>query len=59
MNVTERLKNWIETLDEVQLKNIVLALTEFAIDSEEVSFYETTLKPYYSNSGENLDGTED
>jgi len=50
MDRTERLKNWIKTLDETQLKNIVLELTEFAIDSEEVSFYDYTLKPYWSNT---------
>lgn len=59
MTREKRLKNWIKTLNKEQLKTIVLELTEFAIDSEEVSFYDDTIKPYWSNTGENLDGTED
>ncbi len=54
----KRLKNWVSTLDKKQLKKIVLELTEFAIVSEEVSFYKTSRVPYWSNSGETLDGTE-
>jgi len=59
MTRKERLKEWIKTLTEEQKDKIILDLTDFAIDAEEVSFYEGCYNPYYSNSGENLDGTED
>ena len=58
MNRTERLKVWVETLNEEQLKSIVLELTDFAIDSEYVNFYEDSKVPYYVYDGDTLDGTE-
>lgn len=58
MNRTERLKVWVETLNKEQLKNIVLELTDFAIDSEYVNFYEESKVPYWDASGDTLDGTE-
>lgn len=58
MSRKERLKEWIKTLNEEQKDNVILNLTDFAIDAEEVSFYGTSKVPYYSNSGENIDGTE-
>lgn len=58
MNRRERLQEWINTLDVIQMSRMILELTEYAIDSEEVGFYETSEKPYWENTGENLDGTE-
>lgn len=58
MKRTERLKEWVDTLTQDQLKKIVLETVDYCIDSEEVSFYDSTKIPYWSNSGENLDGTE-
>jgi hypothetical protein len=55
MGRTERLEKWIESLDEKQKDKIILKLIEFAIDQEEVSFYKSAKKPYWSNSGEDLD----
>ena len=58
MTITERLKNWIKTLNKEQSDNIILQLVEFAIDAQEVGFYNDDEKPYWSNTGDNLDGTE-
>lgn len=58
MSRTERLKVWVETLNEEQLKNIVLELTDFAIDAEYVNFYEGSKVPFYDGDGETLGGTE-
>lgn len=58
MTRRERLKEWVDTLTHDQLKKIVLETVDYCIDSEEVSFYNSTKVPYWSNSGENLDGTE-
>jgi len=59
MEIKKRLKVWIETLSEEQKNNIILELTDFAIDVEEVSFHNTSVSPRYSNTGERLDGLED
>lgn len=58
MSRTERLKEWIKTLNEEQKDKIILELTYFAIDAEEVGFYESTKAPYWDNSGDRLDGIE-
>ena len=58
MSRRERLKEWIKTLNEEQKDKIILELTDFAIDAEEVSFYESTKAPYWDNSGDRLDGLE-
>ncbi len=57
MNKQERLEKWIATLSEEQKNRILLDLTVFAIDSEYVNFYESTLVPYYDADGETLDGS--
>lgn len=54
----ERLKVWVDSLDKEQLRKIVLETVEFCVDSEEVSFYSSTTSPYWSNSGERLDGLQ-
>ena len=58
MSRTERLKVWVETLNEEQLKNIVLELTDYSIDSEYVNFFEEAKVPSYDGDGETLDGTK-
>jgi hypothetical protein len=58
MTRTERLQEWVETLNEEQLKKIVLELVDEAISSEYVNFYEESKVPYYDATGETLDGTE-
>ena len=58
MTRQERLKVWIETLNEEQKDKIILELTDFAIDAEYVGFYETTKSPYYDNTGDRLDGLD-
>lgn len=59
MTIEERLRVWIKGLSEAQKDEIILELTEFAIDAEHVAFYSNTKVPYYDNTGENVDGTED
>lgn len=58
MTDRERLEEWINTLSESQKDLILLKLGVYAIDSEEVAFYKDTVIPYWSNSGENIDGSE-
>lgn len=53
----QRLKAWIATLNQDQKDEIILELTDFAIDAEHVCFWDDSKKPYYDGSGENLDGT--
>jgi hypothetical protein len=57
MTKTERLKEWIKTLNNEQKDNVILELTEFAIDAEYVKFYDDTKVPYFDGNGENIDGT--
>lgn len=59
MSRIERLKVWVNTLNEEQLKNIIVNTVDYCIDAEEVSFYDTTKVPYWSDSGERLDGSSD
>lgn len=59
MTRKERLKKWIKTLNKKQIEKVILDLVEYGIDSEEVRFWESSERPYYSNSGDNLDGTKD
>jgi len=56
--MTKELKEWIETLNESQLKEIVLETVTFCIDAEEVSFDNEEKYPYWSNTGERLDGLD-
>jgi hypothetical protein len=58
MRKIERLKEWIKTLNNEQKENIILQLTDFAIDAEYVKFYDNTKVPYFDGDGENIDGTE-
>jgi len=55
---TERLATWISTLSESKKDSILLELINYAIDSEEVAFYKDTQVPYWSNSVEQIDGSE-
>jgi len=57
MTKRERLKEWIKTLNEEQKENVILELTDFAIDAEYVNFYDDTKVPYFDGDGENIDGT--
>lgn len=58
MTRRNRLQQWIKTLDKKQMSSILLDLTDYAIDSEYVSFYEDSKVPYYGSTGDTLDGTE-
>ena len=58
MTKTERLKEWVKTLNNEQKDSIILELTDFAIDAEYVKFYDDTKTPYFDGDGENIDGTE-
>jgi len=58
MTKTERLKEWVKTLNNEQKDSIILELTDFAIDAEYVKFYDDTKTPYFDGDGENIDGIE-
>ena len=58
MDRRKRLKVWVNTLTNEQKDNIILELTDYAIDSEFVKFYDDSKKPYYDDSGDYIDGTE-
>jgi hypothetical protein len=58
MSRTERLQNWINTLNEQQKNVIILELVDYAIDSEYVNFPNASRVPYFDSDGETLDGTE-
>ena len=53
-NTKPRLKEWASKLTHEQLQDIVVKLTIFAIDSEEVSFWDDAVNPYWSGDGEPL-----
>jgi hypothetical protein len=55
MDRDERLKDWIKKLTNEQKDKIILELSNFAIESEEVSFYEMSESPYWSNTGDKLE----
>lgn len=55
MNRTERLQDWIDTLDSVQKSRIILEILDYAIDSEYVNFYDDSKAPYFDATGDRLD----
>jgi hypothetical protein len=58
MSRRERLKNWIETLDSEQIKDLLVECIDELIDAQTVNFYDDTKVPYWDGNGERLDGTE-
>jgi hypothetical protein len=58
MSRTERLKNWIRTLDSEKQIHLLAECIEELIDAETVNFYEDTKVPYWDGNGERLDGSE-
>ena len=64
MTRRERLKVWIESLNNEQKYYIIHELTDFAIDAEHVAFNDTAEAFHYSGTGDILgvieyDGSED
>lgn len=59
MSRTERLKQWIEGLDEQTKSSILLDTVNYLIDTQDVSFYESSDFPRWDGNGERLDGVED
>lgn len=55
----QRLEDWVETLSPEQMKHIIMYSVDYCIDAEEVSFYDSSKRPYWSNSGDSLDGVVD
>ncbi len=53
----DRLTEWSKTLSEEQMRMLVVELTDYAIDSEYVNFYDDTKVPYWDGNGEHIDGT--
>ena len=58
MNQKDRLKQWVESLEKDQLEKIAVECIQELILSEMISFWDTTKVPYWSHSGDTLDGTE-
>ena len=58
MEKVDRLKKWINGLTEEQKNKSLLRLVIYAIDSEEVSFWDNTKVPYWKNSGDTIDGSD-
>ena len=58
MTRRERLKVWIESLNNEQKNTLLLGLIDFSIDAEHVGFCDETKVPYYENTGDRLDGVE-
>ncbi len=58
-NISTRLKEWINTLSEEQMKKIIFETVEYCIDSECVNFYESNKAPYWDGNGERLDGVKE
>jgi hypothetical protein len=55
----EKLKEWMDSLTIEQLKYALLETTTILIEYEEISLRDDKQKPYWSNCGDNIDGTED
>jgi hypothetical protein len=54
----DRLKEWAKTLSPDTMRELLVELTDFAIDSEYVCFWDDTKIPYWDGNGENIDGSE-
>jgi hypothetical protein len=59
MSRDKNLMTWITTLDREQLRSALFDCIGRLIDIEEVSFHEMSKSPYWSGSGDRLDGSED
>ena len=59
MKRTERLKNWVDTLDPQMIKDLLVECVDNLVDFEYINFYEDSKSPYWDGNGERLDGTED
>ena len=55
MDRRERLKNFINTLDNNQKERVLLEMIDYAIDSEYVCFYNDDESPVFDSTGERLD----
>jgi len=55
---TERLQNWVDTLDIQTLKSLLVECVDELILAETVCFYDDTKVPYWDGNGENLDGSD-
>lgn len=51
----QRLINWVEELDEEQLRYALLHCVEHLIDSEDVCFPDDYKSPYWESTGEHLE----
>lgn len=58
MTRTKRLTKWANTLSQEQMVKTLVDCVGMLVDAEDVSFWDDTVVPYWSNSGDNLDGSE-
>ena len=59
MKRTERLKNWVDTLEPEMIKKLLVDCIDELIDAETINFYADSRAPYWDGNGERLDGIED
>ena len=59
MKRMDRLRGWIEQLPREKIIDIAIDSIDTLIDSEYVSFPDDSVSPYWHNSGDNLDGSEE
>ena len=55
---TDQLRAWFEGLEQSKQVEIAIECIEELILAESISFYENTKVPYWSNTGDQLDGFE-
>jgi len=53
-----KLKEWAKGIPADKMREIIVELTMYSIDSEYVCLYEDMSVPCYDATGETLDGTE-
>lgn len=54
MDRRERIAVWSKSLTEDQMRNLIIDLVDYNIQSEIISFYDDCLAPYWDDSGEPL-----
>lgn len=54
MTRTERIEAWAKDLTAEQMRRVLVELVDFAVDAEMVSFWDSALVPYWSNTGDPL-----
>lgn len=56
--IEERLNEWVNSLTIEELKFALIETTSMLMEFDEVSYYDHHKSPIWSNTGDNIDGTE-